>query len=41
METWDNTETIVKEILKEKLNLDKEPNVEPARQKSKMLQLAP
>ena len=40
-ETWDNTETKVKELLKEKLNLDKEPDVERARQKSKMLQLAP
>ena len=27
-ETWDNTETKVKEILKEKLNLDEEPDIE-------------
>ena len=29
-ETWDNTETKVKEILKEKLNLDEEPDIERA-----------
>ncbi|CAH3194251.1 unnamed protein product [Porites evermanni] len=29
-ETWNNTETKVKEILKEKLNLDEEPDIERA-----------